>query len=178
MVTGPNSRTFSMPLQIKKLSILKNWSNIFGIFSLLMPLSEIGIAITEIGVFLYNLRTDQMTIAPVFGCGSSLFPQIDDDLIQKVMASKAEMNARVYDIPTSAIVMNKKRLNYFKLITSLEYEGCNEAVKRIVPRIDLGQINELIDQTEQASDLLKTFLKKILRMRKEMILDVALAKLI
>lgn len=52
MVTGPNSRTFSMPLQIKKLSILKNWSNIFGIFSLLMPLSEIGIAITEIGVFI------------------------------------------------------------------------------------------------------------------------------
>ena len=170
MVKRPNSRTFSIPLQIKKLSILKNWSNIFGIFSLLMPLSEIGV--------LYNLRTDQMTIAPVFDCGSSLFPQIDDDLIQKVMASKAEMNARVYDIPTSAIVMNKKRLNYFKLITSLEYEGCNESIKRIVPRIDLGQINELIDQTEQASDLLKAFLKKILRMRKEMILDVALAKLI
>lgn len=128
--------------------------------------------------FLYNLRTDQMTIAPVFDCGSSLFPQIDDDLIQKVMASKAEMNARVYDIPTSAIVMNKKRLNYFKFITSLEYEGCSEAIKRIVPRIDLGQVNELIDHTEQASDLLKTFLKKILRMRKEMILDVALAKLV
>lgn len=121
-----------------------------------------------------------MTIAPVFDCGSSLFPQIDDDLIKKVTASKAEMNARVYDIPTSAIVMNKKRLNYFKFITSLGYEGCNEAIKikRIIPRIDPGQINELIDQTEQANDLLKTFLKKILRMPKEMILDVALAKLV
>ena len=119
-----------------------------------------------------------MTIAPVFDCGSSLFPRIDDDLIQKVMASKAEMNTRVCDIPTSAIVINKKRLNYFKFITSLEYEGCNEAIKRIVPRIDLGQINDLIDQTEQASGLLKTFLKKILRMRKEMILDVAVANLV
>lgn len=74
--------------------------------------------------------------------------------------------------------MKGKRVNYYKFIASLEYEGCNEAIKRIVPRIDLGQINELIDQTEQASDLLNTFLKKILRMRKEMILDVALAKLI
>ena len=61
---------------------------------------------------------------------------------------------------------------------TLEFKlECVEKYKKGI-RIDLGQINELIDQTEQASDLLKTFLKKILRMRKEMILDVALAKLI
>ena len=53
--------------------------------------------------FLYNQETDQMEIAPIFDCGSSLFPQIDDDLIKKVISSKAQMNARVYDVPTSAI---------------------------------------------------------------------------
>lgn len=110
--------------------------------------------------FLYNQNNDEMKIAPVFDCGSSLYPQIDDELIKKVMSSKAEINARVFDIPTSAVLINGKRGNYFKIITSLEYSDCNEAIKRIVPKIDLQQINLLIDEVEQASDLQKSFLKK------------------
>ena len=127
--------------------------------------------------FLYNQEKDEMKIAPIFECGSALFPQIDDDFIKKIISSKAEMNARVYDVPTSAILFNGKRGNYFKIITSLEYEDCNKAIKRIVPRINLDQINLLIDEVELASDLQKVFLKKILKMRKEIILDSTLAKL-
>ena len=127
--------------------------------------------------FLYNQEKDEMKIAPIFDCGSALFPQIDDDFIKKVISSKAEMNARVYDVPTSAILFNGRRGNYFKIITSLEYEDCNKAIKRIVPKINLDQINLLIDEAELASDLQKVFLKKILKMRKEIILDSALAKL-
>ena len=127
--------------------------------------------------FLYYQNKDEMKIAPVFDCGSSLYPQIDDELIKKVMSSKAEINARVFDIPTSAVLINGKRGNYFKIITSLEYSDCNEAIKRIVPKIDLQQINLLIDEVEQASDLQKSFLKKILKLRKEEILDCALLKL-
>lgn len=127
--------------------------------------------------FLYNQEKDEMKIAPIFDCGSALFPQIDDDFIKKIISSKAEMNARVYDVPTSAILFNGKRGNYFKIITSLEYEDCNKAIKRIVPKINLDQINLLIDEVELASDLQKVFLKKILKMRKEIILDSTLAKL-
>lgn len=127
--------------------------------------------------FLYNQENDEMKIAPIFDCGSSLFPQIDDELIKKVMSSKAEMDARVFDMPTSAILVKGKRGNYFRMITSLEYSDCNEAIKRIVPKINLKQINSLIDEVEQASDLQKLFLKKILKLRKENILDYALMKL-
>ena len=127
--------------------------------------------------FLYNQETDHMEIAPIFDCGSSLFPQIDDDLIKKVISSKAEMNARVYDIPTSSIFINGKRANYYKVITSLEYEDCNAAIKRIVPRINLKKINDLIDNTEELSQLQRDFLKKILKLRKEIILDTAFKKL-
>lgn len=127
--------------------------------------------------FLYNQENDEMKIAPIFDCGSSLFPQIDDELIKKVMSSKTEMDARVFDMPTSAILVKGKRGNYFRMITSLEYSDCNEAIKRIVPKINLKQINSLIDEVEQASDLQKLFLKKILKLRKENILDYALMKL-
>ena len=128
--------------------------------------------------FLYNQETDDMKIAPIYDCGSALFPQIDDELIKKVLASKAEMNARVYDMPTSAILINGKRINYHKTITSLEYDGCNDAIKRIVPLIDLQKINTLIDSVEQLSELQKEFLRKILKLRKELILDDAYNKLL
>ena len=124
--------------------------------------------------FLYNQETDYIEIAPIYDCGSALFPQIDDELIKKVMASKTEMNARVYDMPTSAILIDGKRANYHSVITSLKYEDCTKAVKRITERIDLSIINELIDTVEQMSDLQKEFLKKILKMRKELILDKVL----
>jgi len=121
--------------------------------------------------FLYNQETDHMEIAPIYDCGSSLFPQIDDELIKKVLPSKAEMNARVYDMPTSAILINGKRVNYYQLIKSNVYKDCTDAVKRIAPRINLNEINTLIDNVEQLSELQKEFLKKILKMRKEIILD-------
>lgn len=81
--------------------------------------------------FLYNVETDQMKIAPIFDCGSSLYPQIDDELIKRVIESKPEMNFRVYYIPTSAIFVDGKRGYYFKIISSMEYEGCNEAIKKL-----------------------------------------------
>lgn len=127
--------------------------------------------------FLYNQETDHMEIAPIYDCGSSLYPQIDDELIKKVISSKAEMNARVYDMPTSAILINGKRGNYYQIITSLQYEDCNEAIKRIVPKINLYEINNLIDSVEQLSNLQKDFLKKILKLRKELILDKAFQEL-
>lgn len=124
--------------------------------------------------FLYNQETDHMEIAPIFDCGSSLFPQIDDELIKKVLPSKSEMNARVYDMPTSAILIDGKRANYYKVITSLKYRDCTEAVKRIAPRIDMITIGNLIDKVEQLNDLQKEFLKQILKLRKELILDAAI----
>lgn len=127
--------------------------------------------------FLYNQEKDEMKIAPIFDCGSALYPQINDEMIKKVMSSKTEMETRVYDMPTSAILVDGKRANYFKLITSLKYNGCNEAIKRIVPKINLDKINFLIDESEQISELQKEFLKKILKLRKEKILDYAFKKI-
>ena len=127
--------------------------------------------------FLYNQETDEIKIAPIYDCGSALFPQIDDELIKRVLSSKAEMNARVFDMPTSAILINGRRGNYYSIITSLNYDGCNEAVKRIAPMINLNSINDLIDSVDQLSDLQKDFLKKILKLRKELILDTAFDKI-
>ena len=127
--------------------------------------------------FLYSQEKDELELAPIFDCGSSLFPQVDEEMMKMILSSKKEQNMRVYEVPTSALMIGTHRINYYKLMTSLEYSGCNEALKRIVPRIHLDEINALIEQTEPLSETAKRFLKTMLRLRKEMILDVAYKKL-
>ena len=124
--------------------------------------------------FLYNQKNDYMEIAPIYDCGSALYPQINDEIIKKVLPSKSEMSARVYDMPTSAILVNGKRLNYYQFIKLNEYRECNDSIKRIGPRINLDKINELVDSVELLSELQKEFLKKNLKLRKELIIDQTL----
>jgi len=123
--------------------------------------------------FLYNVKKDISKIAPVFDMGSSLFPQMDNDLAKKILKSKAEMNKRVFDSPTSALQINNKRINYYSYIVSHKNKDCDEAIKRITKKIDLATINKLIDSIEIINNDYKTFLKKILEMRKKMIIDKA-----
>ena len=56
--------------------------------------------------------------------------------MNEVLTNEDVLHLRVYLYPTSAIKQNGKEINYRDFLMSAEYEGCNEAVKRIVPRID------------------------------------------
>ena len=127
--------------------------------------------------FLYDVRIDEMTLAPVFDCGSCLNPQADETIMTEVLTVQAQLNKRIYDMPVSAIRLNGKKIRYFDFISSLQYDGCNEALKRIHPRIDMVGISEIIDQTPFISDLQKRFYKTILAERKARILDFSLKRL-
>ena len=124
--------------------------------------------------FLYNIRTDELTIAPVFDCGSSLYPQADDEIMQSVLNNPTERDSRIFSMPTSAIQQNGSRINYYSFISSLQYEDCNEALERITPRIDMRKINDLIENTPYITDLQKMFYKTMISERKEKILDRSL----
>lgn len=51
------------------------------------------------------------------------------------------------------------------------------ALKRIVPKIDIKEINRIVDKTPFISSLQKDFYKMILKERKERILDYSYQKL-
>ncbi|WP_425756779.1 HipA domain-containing protein [Ihubacter sp. rT4E-8] len=127
--------------------------------------------------FLYDTMTDEMELAPVYDCGSSLFPQADEEIMQAVLSSSDELSFRIFEIPTSAIIENGKRIRYFDFISSLRNEGCNRALRRIVPRLDMAQIRMLIGDTPYISDLQKEFYMTILTERKRRILDFSLESL-
>lgn len=127
--------------------------------------------------FLYDTRTDKMELAPVYDCGSSLYPQADVKIMESVLANESEMNYRIFEIPTSAIMLNGKKIKYFDFISSLQNEDCNHALKRIVPRIHMAEIRTLIMETPFISGLQKQFYLTMLKKRKERILDFSLAAL-
>ena len=123
---------------------------------------------------LYNRRTDEITLAPIYDCGSCLYPQADETSIGAALNDSAERNLRVFQIPLSSIKIEGKKTNYFDFISSLQNKDCNAALKRIVPKMDMAKINALIDDTPFISDLQKDFYKTMLAERKEKILNKSL----
>lgn len=116
-------------------------------------------------------RDNKYRIAPVYDNGSSLYPKLNtDEKLAEVLASQEEIDKRIYQFPTSHIKVKNRKSSYFEVISSLQFEACNEALKRIVPRIELERINRIIDEIEEISELRKQFYKTMLQQRYEKIL--------
>ena len=127
--------------------------------------------------FLYNAATDEITIAPVYDCGSSLYPQADEAIMRNTLENQRQRDIQTFSSPLSRIKINSQRINYFDFISSLKSTDCNEALKRILPRINMGEIFRIVDETPFISDLQTQFYKAMLQTRKERILDFSLEKL-
>lgn len=127
--------------------------------------------------FLYNNVTDEITLAPIYDCGSCLFPQADEKIMQKTLDDPSERELRIFERPLSGIKIGGQKINYFRFISSLENEDCNNALRRIQPLINIDKINEIIDETPFISNLQKDFYKIMLRERKERIIDFSYQKL-
>lgn len=116
-------------------------------------------------------RDNKYRIAPVYDNGSSLYPKLNtDDKLEAVLASEDEINERIYKFPTSHIKVKNRKSSYFEVINSLQFEACNDALKRIVPRINFERINTIIDEIEGISEVRKHFYKVMLQQRYEKIL--------
>ncbi len=120
--------------------------------------------------FLYDDAEEKAEIAPVFDCGSCLHPQADDNVMRRVLANEDELNARVFQFPTSAIKLNGRKINYYDFLTKAGNEDANQALKRIAPRIHMEQIEDFIDLVPGITNLQKMFYKSYVRARYELII--------
>ncbi len=127
--------------------------------------------------FLYNNNTDEISLAPVYDCGSCLFPQANEEIMRKTLEDPSERDLRVFEIPLSGIKINGQKIRYFDFLSSLQNKDCNRALQRILPRIDMIKINKIVEETPFISDLQKTFYKTMLKERKERILDFSYQRL-
>ena len=116
-------------------------------------------------------KDNKYRLSPVFDNGSSLFPQLNtDEKIESVLKKQEEIDMRIFRFPTSQIKYNGKKSSYYEIISSLAFEECNNALVRIVERVELDKINKLIDSVENISEKRKEFYKIILKQRYEKIL--------
>lgn len=120
--------------------------------------------------FLFDDHTGETVVAPVYDCGSCLLPQADENVMEQVLTNKDALNARVFQFPTSAIKQNGKKINYYDFLMAAEYEDCSEAVKRMIPQIDMEKIIGFIQSVPYISDRQKRFYCEYITARFDLIL--------
>lgn len=121
--------------------------------------------------FLVNRRAGTVRIAPIFDCGSCLFPQLPIESYRDVLNNPEEIRSRVYTYPSSALKMNGRKINYFEFISSMSSEECLEALKRLAPRIREDVITSAVEGCDGLSDIQREFYTTILLERKKCLID-------
>lgn len=124
--------------------------------------------------FLVDEQKQQAELAPIYDCGSCLYPQLDLELMEKVLTDENEINQRIYQFPRAALEENKTKLSYFDYISSLKNPDCNAALKRITKRIDLNAIQDFLETVPELLPLQREFYLTMLTERKEKILDYSM----
>ena len=123
--------------------------------------------------FLYDEIHDKLSLAPVYDCGSCLYPQADKDTIEKVLSDAGERHTRVYNYPTSAIKQNNRKLSYHDFLTTTDNTDCLHAITEIYPRVDKDKIYAFIDGIDVIDTQQKQFYKTMLTERLQLILTPA-----
>lgn len=124
-------------------------------------------------------KDNRYRIAPVYDNGSSLFPKLNtDEKLKAVLFSEEEMNKRIFQFPTSQILLNGKKSSYYEVISSLQYEECNRALVRVYEKLDMEWVSGFINGIEELSSLRKEFYIKMLQERYLKMLEEPYLKLV
>lgn len=123
-------------------------------------------------------RNNKYCIAPIYDNGSALFPKLNtDDKMQNILDSKEELERRIFQFPTSQILLNGRKSSYYEVISSMRYPECNEALLRIYERTDMGWVSGFIDGMEGISATRKRFYQVMLEARYEKLLKESYQRL-
>ena len=114
-------------------------------------------------------KGDIISFAPVYDCGSSLHPLLSENEQIKLMSDSIAFKNSSYNI-ASVYTMNNKKIFYHEIFKNPPVD-LKEAIKRIVPKIDMEKIKKIIASTEGLSKTQKEYYFKDILLRKEEILD-------
>lgn len=128
--------------------------------------------------FLVNEKTGTKQLAPIFDCASCLYPEFMDEQLQDFLNASNELDKGIYTFPKSVIKQNGKRINYHEFFQTTLNNDCLEAVKKMIPKIEKksDEIKDFINGIEVLTSVRKQFYIRILKMRREKILQPALKR--
>lgn len=120
--------------------------------------------------YMINEKSKEIRLAPVYDCGSCLYPQLSDAAISMIINDQKEIDKRVYVFPKAALSLNGQKVNYKEML-EMGYPDCNNALLRVFPKINTDKIKEIIKNTPYMSDIRKEFLIKMIFERYQKILE-------
>ena len=127
----------------------------------------------------YFIKNDgtELKFAPIYDCGSCLYPQMSDHAIPDVLASSKEIEMRIDKFPTAALeLQDKTKVNYKDYINSLRNPDCTAALLRVYSKIDMNVIRKIINDNAAISDVRKNFYTVMIQKRIGIILKHAYEK--
>lgn len=119
-------------------------------------------------------KSGELMLAPIYDCGSCLFPLMGREEI--MMLPESEYGNKAYNV-YSCYRENGKRIHAGRYLLDGKNPDCNRAVKRNVPKIDMSKIKAIIEDIPALSMEEKYFYETILDIRYEKILSMSLKKL-
>ena len=125
------------------------------------------------GYILNKAENRIVELAPVFDCGSSLYPQLNERTMQQLIKDRSQLEERVMTFPRAALRIGKSKVRYHEFLLSPEGTKARLALGEILPRIDFAKVNELIRTTPYISDVRREFYSCLLETRLDVILKPA-----
>ena len=132
--------------------------------------------------YLVNEQKHTIRLAPIYDCGSCLYPGLSESGMRTVLNNQELIEQRMYAFPKAALNLapNKKKedkAEYFRFIAEGSDVNCTKAFIRIYPRIDMDKICRIVENMPFISDQRIEFYTSMLHYRKELILDRAYEQL-
>lgn len=126
--------------------------------------------------FLVDMETETTSLAPIYDCGSCLYPQLDEKGMEQTLSNEKEIEKRIFTFPNSAIKEQDVKINYAKFLMSTKNKDCIISLQNIGQQIDMQEIKAIIDETPYISDVHKKFLGTMIEKRNELIIKPALER--
>lgn len=96
----------------------------------------------------------------------------DDEKMQIVMNDAVKMEAEAYKARRCIYELQGKRINPYYIMESMEYQGCSDAIRKLVPKIGrcMGKLRIMIEEIPILSEVQKRFFTSIIECRYEKVL--------
>lgn len=123
---------------------------------------------------------DQYRLPPVFDCGNCLNSKLSDRQLEEYLQNPQKMKDAAIQRPCIFERAVGKRINAYSYIEKAQNQACNEAVKRIVPNINMSEISAILADipSEIVSPTQKKFYEGLMSMRYEQVLQPTYEKIL
>ena len=132
--------------------------------------------------YLYNRDSNSIMCAPVYDCGSSLFPALSDEGIKAVISDPSAMEERVHVFPKAALsktdnLRKPDKFGYLEFLTTVDDPRIKDSLSFVLDSFNQDLIDDIINTTPNISDVRKEFYSAMIKMRKELILERAFVEI-